>query len=67
MANEQTHPVLLNLPKSLHRRLKRHAERNLRSVHSEIILAVQNHLLSAAPADTAQPPAPAPVEQPESA
>jgi hypothetical protein len=58
MTNEQTHGLLLNLPKPLHRQLKRRAERNLRSVHSEIVLAIQNHLLGAAPADTAQPPAP---------
>lgn len=59
-----THPVLLNLPKSLHRQVKRSAERNLRSVHAEIIRAVQNHVLTAATAADAAEPAPA---QPEAA
>lgn len=64
MANEQTHPVLLNLPKSLHRQVKRSAERNLRSVHAEIIRAVQNYVLTAATTADAAEPAPA---QPEAA
>lgn len=57
MANEQTHPVLLNLPKSLHRQIKRSAERNLRSVHAEILRAVQNYVLATSTAETpaAQP------------
>lgn len=54
MPTETLHPVLINLPKSLHRKIKLRAGRNLRSVHAEIVVAITNHVAGAAPADTAQ-------------
>lgn len=56
--------VAARLPKDLHRQLKKRAERNVRSLNSELIVAVRLYLTGAAPADApAQPtPAPAPTE-----
>lgn len=59
MDTEQTVNLAARLPKDLHRKLKKQAERNVRSLNSELIVAVRYYLTGAAP--TAAQPA----EQPE--
>lgn len=62
MDTNPTVNVAARLPKDLHRQLKKRAERNVRSLNSELIVAVRHYLTGAAPAET---PAEAPVAQPE--
>ena len=51
-----THNLLLSLPKVTHRKLKRMADKSLRSVRAEILVAVNEHIAAdAVPAAQAQP------------
>ena len=62
MNTEQTTVVSVRLPRALHRQLKRQAERNVRSLNSELIVAVRLYLTGREPEPVLER---VPIEEPE--